>query len=281
MKATSPIVVAGNVNLETRVAVEAFPLEYVKTRYAFNGVSDQLGGVAWNVAHALLRNGMAVRLAALVGRDEAGTWIAGRLAEIGIDSASVIPAASATARSVVLQDRAGRGAIFTDLKNLQDVAYPSDRVAEALRGACHLHATNLNWTLALAAAATQRHLTISTDVHAIASLDDAYNLRYLEIADVIFLSAEKLESTPERAVGEMLGRFPADVVVCGCGAEGAVLGVKKTGAVSRHPAVRIERTAMTTGAGDALAGSFLAGWLQGLPPEDALDAAQRYVAQVI
>lgn len=47
------ILVCGHTNLETTLAVDGFPLEYVPVRYPFFGIQTAVAGVGYNIAQAL------------------------------------------------------------------------------------------------------------------------------------------------------------------------------------------------------------------------------------
>ncbi|MEQ8822168.1 MAG: carbohydrate kinase family protein [Sumerlaeia bacterium] len=275
------ILVAGIVNVETTLRVEGFPVDYAKSRFAFHGVSDRLGGVGYNVAAGLAALGAGVRLVATVGGDLAGATIRGELAKLpGLDTSALAEVPGGSLRSVVLVDPEGAGAIFTDLKDAQDLAFPEDRFEAALDGATHLHATNINWAHACAARARERGLPVSTDVQAIGDLlGDAYNRRFLELADIVFFSGENLGAPPGDALAAVLANYPARLVICTAGARGVWAAERGAPAIVHQPAPEIDKTPNATGAGDAFAAGFLRAYRAGgMGLAESLAIGQRVAA---
>ena len=63
---TFDFLVAGNVNLETRLRVGSFPVDYEKLRFAPGGITDEVSGVGLNVSAALGALGHSVALATVL-----------------------------------------------------------------------------------------------------------------------------------------------------------------------------------------------------------------------
>ncbi len=79
------------------------------------------------------------------------------------------------------------------------VEYPADVFCQSLRGADLAVLTNTRFARPLLPHARRLGVPVAVDVHLIADVDDAYNKPWLEVADVIFCSHERLkEPTPGR-----------------------------------------------------------------------------------
>ncbi|MBI1290969.1 hypothetical protein GC173_06955 [bacterium] len=271
------VLVAGFVNVETQVRVEAFPIPYEKSRFVFHGVADNLSGVALNVSAALKRLGHSVALATLIGDDLAGGIVESELRRMELVSEPGFrkDPAVATARTVVLSAANGADSMFTDLKHHQEYTWPDELVRSLVRGAPLVHATNINWGLQFARAGREAGCVVATDVHAISSLDDPYNSRFLQVADIVFFSAEKLAVSLDDFVEELFRRYPARLVVVGLGAEGAFVR-ERGGLPIRLPATPLRPIVSATGCGDAMAAAFLSCHLRGFPPEESLRRAQLF-----
>jgi ribokinase len=274
------VLVAGNVNVQTTVRVEAFPVAYEKVRYAPDGITDRVGGVGWNVAAGLARLGAAVRFATLLGNDAAAAVVRAELAalpNIAADGAAGV--LSATPRSVILEDATGRGAIVTDLKDALATPYPGHMLDRAFAGVRHAHVTNIEWALPFATEARRRGLPVSTDVQAIRDLEhDAYNRRFAALADYVLFSGEHLDGSPEDALAAVLRLSPSRAAVCTLGAGGAMLALRGETGMHSLPTVAIASAAATTGAGDAFAAGFVAAVVEGLDPLTAANRAQQHAA---
>lgn len=271
------ILVSGLINIETTLRIEGFPLAYNPVNYPFFGVASTASGVGYNVAKALTRLGREVRFLSLIGPDLAGRQARAALAADGVPG-DLVREAAHTAQSVILYDPAGRRQIHVDLKDLQERTYPREVFERALAEceACAL--CNINFSRPFLAAARAAGRLIATDVHTLADLDDAYNRDFMQAADVLFMSHERLPAPPEDWARAVLGRYGNAIVVIGLGGEGALLAVKGDGFVGRFPAVQTRPVVNTIGAGDALFSAFLDGYTRTRDPYAALRRAQVFAS---
>ncbi|HEX9013655.1 MAG TPA: carbohydrate kinase family protein, partial [Anaerolineaceae bacterium] len=114
---------------------------------------------------------------------------------------------------------------------------------------------------------------IATDVHALSSLDDAYNQDFLCAADILFMSDELLPEPAESFAWKVIERFATQVLVIGQGARGALLAVREDRKMMQVPAVRTRAVVNTIGAGDALMAAFLHEYQLHGDPYEALRSA--------
>ena len=126
------ILVSGLINIETTLWVDSFPLTYEPVRYPFFGINSTVSGVGYNIARALTVLGEEVAFLSLIADDLAGGQVRLSLARDGIVDSLVLSAMLATAESVIIYDRQGKRQIHTDLKDIQERAYPVDQFDEAL-----------------------------------------------------------------------------------------------------------------------------------------------------
>jgi sugar/nucleoside kinase (ribokinase family) len=218
-----PILVSGLINLEVTLRVEGFPIDYSPVRFPFFGVDSSVSGVGYNVAKALTMLGSSVRFLSLVGRDPAGHLVRHSLALDGIEGHMVLETIEQTPHSVILYDSAGRRQINVDLKDIQEQTYPLALFEEALEG-CELAVLcNVNFSRPLLRQAHQAGVRIATDVHTVSDLEDEYNKDFMTAADILFMSAERLPSSPEAWIRRVMARYRTEIAVVGLGAQGALL----------------------------------------------------------
>ena len=265
--------VAGLINVETTLRVEGFPLHYNPVNYPFFGVNSSVAGVGYNVAKALAALGNAVSLLSLVGDDVAGEQVRAALARDGLPADGVLAALDQTPQSVILYDATGRRQIHTDLKDIQERAYPPERFARALAVCDVAVLCNANFTRPFLAPARAGGQLVASDVHALADLDDPYNGDYLRASHVLFLSHERLPVPPEEFAQAILGRCAPEICVIGLGAQGALLATRAEGVVGRFAAAATRPIVSTVGAGDALFAAFLDGYARTRDPRAALRRA--------
>lgn len=249
--------VSGLINIETTLAVSQFPVEYEPVRFPFHGVNSTVSGVGCNIAKALTVLGNQVNFLSLIGRDAAASLVRTILRGIDIQDDYILSPIEKTAQSVILYEPSGRRAIFVDLKDIQEQAYPAQIFDEAAQK-CDLCALcNINFNRSLLRRAKDAGKLIATDVHTLADLNDAYNADFMQAADILFLSDEKLPVPPEEFARQALVKYPARILVIGLGASGALLALRGERAFTCYPAVPTRPLINTIGAGDALFSSFL------------------------
>ncbi|MDW7755745.1 MAG: carbohydrate kinase family protein, partial [Brevefilum sp.] len=249
--------------------------------YPFFGVQSTVSGVGLNIAKALTTLGNQLDLASLIGEDEIG-WLARKaLAEVGIDDHLVLSNLAETAQSVILYEMEGRRQIHTDLKDIQQQAYPILKAQKAIE-ACDLAVIcNINFARPLLAVAKEAGKPIATDVHALVSLDHDYNQDYMRAGDILFMSDEKLPESLEEAARKILDRFNTKILVIGMGKKGALLAVREDGFIGRFEAVKTRKVVNSIGAGDALFSSFLDRYLRTGDPYTSLKAAMVFASYKI
>lgn len=269
------ILVAGNINVETTLRIDGFPLEYTPSLFPFFGIGSSVSGVGYNVAKALTTLGNRVDLLSIIGADMAGEAVRRALAAAGIDDAHVLPLMAQSCQAVILYDGAGKRQSHSDLKEIQSLRYPVD-VAAPLLAACDACVLcNINFARGLLDGARGAGKLVATDLHALGDLDAAYEQDFLRAADILFLSHERLPDTPAEVARALLARSPARLVVVGMGAQGALLAQRGEAPV-QVPAVQMRPVVSTIGAGDALFSSFLDGYLRTGQPLAALRRAVRF-----
>jgi acarbose 7IV-phosphotransferase len=261
------------INIETTLQVESFPIHYIPVRYPFFGINSTVSGVGYNIARALSALGDAVSLLSIIGKDSGGHLAVQELKAAGLSPDFVVQQALQTAQSVILYDREGRRQINVDLKDIQDQQYPEPLFRQASGEASLLVLCNVNYSRPLLRLAKQAGKIIATDVHAISSLDDAYNQDFMAAADILFLSDELIPEPPADFIQQLTDRFAPGLVVIGMGARGALLYQRTSGTIVQIPSVTVRPVVSTIGAGDALFSSFLHYYSCGFLPVDALRRA--------
>jgi len=184
----------------------------------------------------------------------------------------------ATAQSVILYDPGGRREIFTDLKDIQERAYPIDPFRAAAATCDAVVICNINFARGFLAEAKRLGKLVATDVHAISDLEDPFNQDFMAAADVLFMSHERLPMEPEMWAHAMLERFGMRLLVIGLGADGALLAVRDDHCLKHFPAVQTRQVINTVGAGDALFSGFLHAYLQTGDPYRAIQIATLFAS---
>jgi sugar/nucleoside kinase (ribokinase family) len=211
-------------------------------------------------------------LCTVVGRDVAGVAIRAELDRLGL----LGPGAVETAESslgVVLTDGSGYRMGFPFLAPVDGVAYPLDTFTAQAAGTDLLVLTNARFVRPLVGPASDLGIPIAVDVHLIDDVEDAYNRPWLEAAEIVFCSHERLPEPPAAWVARLFACHPrCRIAGVGLGAGGALIGLRdgRLVQVSAAPAGEIMNTA---GAGDCLFATFLHEWLRTWHPVHALQSA--------
>lgn len=267
------IVVSGLITIETTMQVENFPIKYQPVDYSFFGIESGVSGVGYNVAKGLSKLGNTTRLLSLVGKDLASKQVFESLSIDHIPSNFVLDRIAQTAQSVIIFDKDGRNQIHVDLKNIQDQGYPIHHFEQAAAG-CDLSVLcNINFSRPFLQPSQKMGKLIATDVHTISDPEDPYNLDFMQAADILFMSNQLLPTTPEEWVAEIMGRYGAQIVVIGLGAEGALLAVREDDFIGRYPYIETRPLVNSIGGGDALFSGFIHSYLRSKNPYEAIQKA--------
>ena len=267
------ILVAGLINIETTLRIDAFPIHYAPVHYPFFGVQSTVSGVGYNIAKALTTLGDTIHFLSLIGEDAASQLVRQQLAQEQVEDEHVLSLMPQTAQSVILYDPNGRRQIHTDLKDIQERVYPTETFSARLQDCSLAMLANVNFTRPFLKLAQQAGKPIATDVHTISDLDDDYNKDYMAAANILFMSDEALPCAPEQWAHQIQERFGTNIVVIGLGSAGALLAVKDDNFLERIPAVTTRSIVNTIGAGDALFSSFNHVYLQTKDPYEAIKKA--------
>lgn len=249
------------------------------------------GGAGGNVAAWLRAVGVDVGLVTRVGDDPAGRGTVARLADAGVATAATTDPVAPTGTVVALVDATGERTMLTDrgANGALDVA---DLPRTWFRAGAHLHLSGYvlfddrsrNAGLTALGAASAAGMTISVDPASWAPLRRWGAARFLATtADAVLTLPNSDEARvltgvadPTGAAERLARRHGAAVVTCG--RDGAVWS--DGSATVRGRAVRAT-VVDSTGAGDAFTAGFLAAWLDGAAPDDALDTAADLAARAV
>ena len=290
MKAPS-VVVVGDLLYDLLAKVDGDVRLGVDT---FTPIRAAGGGSGANAAAWLAASGVETHFVGRVGDDVFGDFLRDDLREAGVGVHLARDPSVATGKVFVLVDGAGERTMITDRGAAENLG-PGDIPISLLSGG-HLHLVGYTFSggsrretaFHALRLAREAGMTVSVDPSAVPMLEDVGPDRFLAWtrgADLCFPNLEEgslLAGTGDQAqiTENLLHSFPA--VVLKLGAEGARYA-DAGGRRSRVP-VAPARVTDTTGAGDALCAGFLAAWLAGMAPEEALQRgvglAGRAVEQV-
>lgn len=262
---TPTVLVAGDTSWDVTARVEHVPGPDEKI--FTSQLAEDVGGVATNAAVAAALAGADVRLATAVGDDRAGADCLRRLAdrEVSVD-AQVL---GVTTRVFVVLDRDGEKRLILAPGSRM---YPTNSYCEDvdLAGVSWLHTAAYDRAAATVLVDRCRRTEIpwSLDLEPATLVDGVSALTpVLDGASVVFCNERAAHVLGEHPVNA-LRALGVRTVLLTEGQRGAELA---TGAGTEHvPAPPLPEVVDTTGAGDCLAGSFVAHVAGGVPYGDAL-----------
>lgn len=268
------IVVAGVSSLYLAAGVSEFPLRY-EPASSPAWMRAGVAGSGTHIASALAALGDDVRLCTVVGHDMAGTVIRAQLRDHGLLGEGVLDGA-ASSLGVVLVAPDGSRMGYPYLAAVNTVEYPADVFCRCCSAADLVVMTNARFVRPLVRYADRLGSPIAVDVHLICDPDDEYNRPWLEVADIVFCSHERLTCTPAEWVAQVFDRYPGcSIAGVGQGRDGCLLGLRD-GTLATLEAIAPRGVVSTAGAGDALFASFLHCWVATGNPIEALEAAVLY-----
>lgn len=263
------IAVAGVVTVRIARQYDSFPIPFVSsTTHGEN--SMRLAGSGYTAARTVQRLGSDVAFCTYVGADELGRLVVDGLAQTGLYGPATLVCESQP-RAMVLYDRDGRRSGASDLRSTPELRYPADVFATAAGGAEAAILSNIGFTRPLIPAALAHGIPIATDLHLCDSLE--YNREWIEAAQIVARSHETLDERPERWIRRMWRVFGTEAVLVGCGADGAVLGIRSAERIWHVHGTAPRGVRFVGGAGDTLLGAFVRQYIaSGEPLAAARDA---------
>lgn len=238
------------------------------------------GGSGANAAAWLAHSGVETFFVGRVGDDVFGQFLEGEMERAGVKSYPARDPSLATGKVFVLVDGTGERTMITD-RGASEALGPDD-LPDALFAEGHLHLSGYTFSggsrreaarkaLRLARAAG---MTVSVDPSSVPLLESVGPDGFVEWtrgADLLFPNLSEGEALtgegdPDRILEKLVRYYSAVVLKLGPG--GAAYAEAGKDPI-REPAASVN-VEDTTGAGDAFSAGFLAAWLAGAPPAQAL-----------
>lgn len=274
------VIVFGDLNLDTSVKIDRFPLHVGDTLFSFHGVTDILGGAATNVAVGLRHLGNHVAFGSVIGNDGIGDLVLCMLADKNLDARYIRRDWIATSRTVVVIDAQGNRQCINDPKQVREYRYPETCLPDMFQHSQIVYTSTQHWCRYLAQAAHLHGKTVVVDVQAIVDVDE-YHRDFLHAATIVLLSTEQLCMHSHDFIRKLWFDFDVSVVVATHGEHGATLGVRETQTIDYQPAFNLGGVVDKTGAGDAFCSGFLAAIALGQSFATALTSGQLTAAHNI
>jgi len=271
------VAVFGDLNIDLLLRVDYIPTADIAI--SAKELRIRHGGVGGNVAVALSRLGLKVRLIGAVGADIFGSQVVEELRKEGIDVSYVKRINIPTGIMVVLVTPTGARSIIGFRGANKLVSLSDEEIDNALRGVKHLHLSGymaLNddrgeLLLKLAKVAKELKLTISIDLEGIATERREMIHKLKGLIDYALLNKDELRylsgtNDVEEGIKYLLNVLSPKAVFIKLGPKGSIAASRNT--KEYVPAFKI-RAVDSTGAGDAYNAGIIYSLLRGLTLSDA------------
>lgn len=262
-------------------------------RVQHHGVAFESGGSCANTIATLGRLGAAALYCGQVGDDELGKMYTERMLSACGDHALRVTSDGATGKclSIISAEDAER-TMLTDLGasvRLSELGDFREAIAHAkvahFTGYTLLDGPTLDVVLEAMATAKEAGVKVSLDVadpFVVTAIKERLWRVIDDFADIVFLNADEARAltdhAPEDAAQHVAEHAKVEVVVVKLGSRGSLVHVDgETTVVEVSPVEALD----TTGAGDAYAGGFLYGWIQGWGPQASGDLASAVAAVTV
>ena len=252
----SNILVSGLITIETTVKIDQFPISYSPIDYEFYGINSTISGVGYNIIKAIRTLGGNPILFSIIGNDIYKNIIKDELKNMGITDKYVLPIIKETSQSIILYNENKRK-IILDLKNLQEVKYPVEKVSEIINDIDMAVLCNINFSRDLLKIVKKHGKTIASDVHVVYDINDSYNKDFMAYSDILFLSNENILGKERDFLQELIKTYNNKIIVVGMGENGLLLYVRENNEIKHYPVAKTRKIVNTIGAGDALFSAFI------------------------
>lgn len=279
----SNFLVAGIVQVETIVKVAELPLPYKKLNSEPGTIFTSIGGDAYNTSIALQWLGDKVDFVSMAGTNQNYEVIATANKEIVLSTEHVLPILEETPTAVILYAADGTQQIHEDIKDIRDAVYDIDLFAREVEDSDVVVVANANFCRPLLKLAKEKKKPVAVNIRSLNERNKPYNIDFLQTADIIYMSDDDLAEDVDRFdyVRDIAREFEPEILVLGCGAQGAILYQKKDDSVIRYKTVKTNEIVNSVGAGNALFSCFLHYYYKTGDAREAIKNAQLFASYKI
>ena len=250
--------VAGFVQMETIVKVEALPVPYKQFESIPDLVNSGIGGAGFNEAMALKWLGNEVDFMSMVARNMSRRQIEAYLKtfDVNLKTDYVLPMLDGMPTSVILYSK-GKKQTFEDVKDIRHVEYDYDLLESRIQDKDMVLMSNCNFCRPIIGLAKKYQKPIAVNVRSMRAEKIANKEDFLAAADVLYISDDDLESDHYDCIKECREKYNPEIVIMGIGDKGVILYTKEDNSVIEYRPVKTNEIVNTIGAGNALFSSFM------------------------
>ena len=254
----SKFMVAGFVQMETIIKVEALPVPYKQFESIPDLVNSGIGGAGFNEAMALKWLGNEVDFMSMVARNMSRRQIEAYLKtfDVNLKTDYVLPMLDGMPTSVILYCK-GKKQTFEDVKDIRHVEYDYDLLESRIQDKDMILMSNCNFCRPIIGLAKKYQKPLAVNVRSMRAEKIANKEDFLAEADILYISDDDLESDHYDCIKECREKYDPEIVIMGIGDKGVILYTKEDNSVIEYRPVKTNEIVNTIGAGNALFSSFM------------------------
>ena len=278
----SKFMVAGFVQMETIVKVEALPVPYKQFESIPDLVNTGMGGAGFNEAMALRWLGNEVDFMSMVARSMSKSQIDAFLKtnDVNMSTDYVLPMLDGMPTSVILYCR-GKKQTFEDVKDSRHVDYDFDLLERQIQDKDMVLISNCNFCRPIIGLAKKYHKPLALNVRSMRAEKIANKEDFLSAADILYISDDDLECDHYDCVQECREKYNPEIIIMGIGDRGVILYTKEDNSFLEYKPVKTNEIVNTVGAGNALFSSFLHYYTKTKDAKDAIKNALLFASYKI
>ena len=254
----SKFMVAGFVQMETIIKVEALPVPYKQFESIPDLVNSGIGGAGFNEAMALKWLGNEVDFMSMVARNMSRRQIEAYLKtfDVNLKTDYVLSMLDGMPTSVILYCK-GKKQTFEDVKDIRHVEYDYDLLESRIQDKDMILMSNCNFCRPIIGLAKKYQKPLAVNVRSMRAEKIANKEDFLAAADILYISDDDLESDHYDCIKECREKYDPEIVIMGIGDKGVILYTKEDNSVIEYRPVKTNEIVNTIGAGNALFSSFM------------------------
>ena len=254
----SKFMVAGFVQMETIIKVEALPVPYKQFESIPDLVNSGIGGAGFNEEIELMWLGNEVYFMSMVARNMSRRQIEAYLKtfDVNLKTDYVLPMLDGMPTSVILYCK-GKKQTFEDVKDIRHVEYDYDLLESRIQDKDMILMSNCNFCRPIIGLAKKYQKPLAVNVRSMRAEKIANKEDFLAAADLLYISDDDLESDHYDCIKECREKYDPEIVIMGIGDKGVILYTKEDNSVIEYRPVKTNEIVNTIGAGNALFSSFM------------------------
>lgn len=254
----SRFMVAGFVQLETIVKVDALPIPYFQFQSIPDMINTNIGGCGYNESMALKWLGNEVDFMSMIGKDLKDSDLFKKLMlnDEQLSFEYVLPRLDAIPSSVILYNN-GKKQIFEDVKDIRTVSYDYELFERQIQDKDMVLISSCNFCRPVIELAKKYNKPLAVNVRSMRKERMIQKEDFLKAADILYISDDELDKDPYECINECREKYEQKIIIIGIGSKGVILYTREDNSILEYKPVKTNEIVNTVGAGNAMFSAFL------------------------